>query len=1214
MRNFLASEARRNLTPAAAAVLLAIQFMNCASARAQQVVADGVSAGVDAAKPIVVSGGYGVRALNGGTIAGSADVSISGVGGIAVAADSRGTIDLSGGLRVVTSGNVGYGVSANGAGSVVSASSVALTTTGQDAYGVYARGAGSVVLRDGSISTSGLGGQGMLASGAGSSIVVTDIGISTTGGGAYGAGAAAGGVVTLNGGSVSAANGIGLYVTGAGSRIVTGSGTDGESTRIATVGSDRIGAYATNGGTIMLDGGRITTAGRQSNGLFALGNRAAIQTNGVAIETLGDWGMGAEANNSSVVSLTGGSIRTSGANAYGLYAIGTGAVLTASGTVVNTSGRNAVGAYVLAGTQMTLDQASISTQGNGAHGAVVDQAGGSTPSLLHLSGGSVATAGSGAVGLLSAGNVVLDASDVSVSTTGDGSVGAVAFMGGTLTLNGGAVSTAGEGASGLFADGLLRGTTAGAELDATGVRVTTTGALAAGAEVGGGARIRLVDSEVLTLGAGAAALSAFADDGGASTATISNSTLRAANGAGVSVAGTTLNVALSHSTLTGGDGNLFVVSSDEDGIPATLNLTADGSQLSGAALTQEGSTANVALTGASVWTMTGPSALSALTLDGGTLRYGAVAPLGTASPIVLGDAGGTVDTNGFDATLDPSITGLGTFTKAGAGTLTLAAENAWSGGATVAAGTLQAGAPGAFSPASRFAVADGAILDLNGFSQTVSGLRNAGSIHMGSVPGTVMTVLGDYVGNGGTIVMNTVLGDSSSVSDRLEVRGGTSGTSGISIRNAGGLGAQTTGNGIMVVKVDGASDGTFEQRGSVSAGAYEYTLYKNGTGRDVADGNWYLRSTLEELTRDPDPNPGPAPDPDPKPSPTPDPIPNPIPIPPSDDSQDHSTPPPAYRPGVVGYTVVPLLNVDYGFSTLGTLAQRVGDVPGAVQSADGNRDGVWGRIGGQNLQMQTTDRFSADSTTFFAQFGKDWTLAQPKDGGSTHAGVTVTFGSSSADFADSLRGIAGRSTFTGSVETQAQSIGGYWTRYLKDGAYFDSVAQATHYRNRYSDSNGVGATQNGVGVTVSQEVGKPLALGNTRVAIEPQAQLMYQYLNLQGFDDGISDVSGTRTHALRGRIGFRLFAVDLVSESHAGTATPYFTADLVHDFLPPGQTTIGGTAFDSSPSRTWYQLGLGVTLKSGKQSELYLNGTYAHSVDSAYRQNVYGQAGYRYSW
>lgn len=246
--------------------------------------------------------------------------------------------------------------------------------------------------------------------------------------------------------------------------------------------------------------------------------------------------------------------------------------------------------------------------------------------------------------------------------------------------------------------------------------------------------------------------------------------------------------------------------------------------------------------------------------------------------------------------------------------------------------------------------------------------------------------------------------------------------------------------------------------------------------------------------------------------------------------------------------------------------------------------------------------------------GKDWTLAHDTNGGSTHAGATVTFGSTSASFSDSMRSVAGLSDATGTVETQAQSLGGYWTRYLPDGSYFDGVGQLTHYRNRYGDAFGGSASQNGVGAAVSGEVGKPFALGGTGVAIEPQAQLLYQYLHLNGFDDGISQVAANSTNGLRGRLGFRLFKANLSNDSKTSTATPWFTADVLHDFFSPGQTNIGGTTLANQLGKTWYELGVGVTGTFGKRSSLYADVRCARNAGGDYRRTVFGQAGYRFNW
>lgn len=61
----------------------------------------------------------------------------------------------------------------------------------------------------------------------------------------------------------------------------------------------------------------------------------------------------------------------------------------------------------------------------------------------------------------------------------------------------------------------------------------------------------------------------------------------------------------------------------------------------------------------------------------------------SAGELVLGTAGGTIDSNGFSVGTDNILSGSGSLTKAGAGTLTLTGLNSYTGGTVVSAGTLR---------------------------------------------------------------------------------------------------------------------------------------------------------------------------------------------------------------------------------------------------------------------------------------------------------------------------------------------------------------------------------------------------------------------------------------------------------------------------------------------------------------------------------------------
>jgi outer membrane autotransporter protein len=106
-------------------------------------------------------------------------------------------------------------------------------------------------------------------------------------------------------------------------------------------------------------------------------------------------------------------------------------------------------------------------------------------------------------------------------------------------------------------------------------------------------------------------------------------------------------------------------------------------------------------------------------------------------------------------------------------------------------------------------------------------------------------------GKGGLITLNQVLDEGSVAGDKIIIRdGGTvTGTTNIAIRNHGGLGGKTTGNGLLVVEAQGIASTTaqtskdgFKLKQPVYAGAYQYLLRAgdaNGMGQ-----NWYLSSQL----------------------------------------------------------------------------------------------------------------------------------------------------------------------------------------------------------------------------------------------------------------------------------------------------------------------------------------------------------------------------------
>lgn len=280
-------------------------------------------------------------------------------------------------------------------------------------------------------------------------------------------------------------------------------------------------------------------------------------------------------------------------------------------------------------------------------------------------------------------------------------------------------------------------------------------------------------------------------------------------GGNISVSGGTDSV-----TLTGGSvGGNVLMSFGTDTFTWDSGGTIDGSVDLGAdndtARLRNLTSANLAGTD----TLTGGLGVDGLTLE--NVQTGVVARFQSWETINA-NAGSVLT---FDGNLTLGDSGSGT------GTLNVDASSTLRGGGTNAA--VSAAAPG----------------------QLVA-VINAGTIDLsdaGASTSDRFTVNGNYTGNGGLLVLNTVLDDDASPSDRVVVSGGTAtGTTAVSVVNAGGAGADTLADGIMVVELaNGATSAAsaFALNGRVAAGAHEYLLYKGGVTAGSEE-NFYLRSTL----------------------------------------------------------------------------------------------------------------------------------------------------------------------------------------------------------------------------------------------------------------------------------------------------------------------------------------------------------------------------------
>jgi fibronectin-binding autotransporter adhesin len=579
-------------------------------------------------------------------------------------------------------------------------------------------------------------------------------------------------------------------------------------------------------------------------------------------------------------------------------------------------------------------------------------------------------------------------------------------------------------------------------------------------------------------------------------------------------------------------------------------------------------------------------AAGGITLDGGALHN--TASLESSRGVTLASTGTFLTDEGTTFTLNGSLSGAGGFTKAGGGTLLLAGTSSYGGVTTVAEGTMQAGAVGALSPSSAVSVGGDGKLDLAGFDQTVASLANAGTVLFSGGLGTALTVVGDYEGLGGTIVLNAMLGADGSAADRLVVGGDTAGRTDLRVANVAGGGAQTV-NGIKVVDVGGASNGTFALQGdylfqghqAVVAGAYAYRLYKGGV-TTPADGDWYLRSALTD-----------------------------------EDPIEGGAGEPLYQPGVPVYEAY--AGSLQAFNRLGTLQQRVGNrswmTRADAREAGDDTDGIWARIEAAHADFApkiSTSGTEYDATTWKLQAGVDGQLHEG-DSGRLIAGASILYGSVSSDVM-SAHG-------NGGIDTTGYGFGGTLTWYGNAGFYLDGQAQMVWYDSDLSSTTAAQSLVNdndGTGYALSVEAGQRIVLDGPW-ALTPQAQLAYSSVRFDAFTDRFdAAVSLDKSRSLVGRLGL---ALDRQTEwqdvqGRIGRSHLYGIANLYYDFADGYRVAVEGTPFTSENDPWRGGVGLGWSVNwAGDRYSLYGEALANTSLENFGDSNVMsGTVGFRVRW
>ena len=447
-------------------------------------------------------------------------------------------------------------------------------------------------------------------------------------------------------------------------------------------------------------------------------------------------------------------------------------------------------------------------------------------------------------------------------------------------------------------------------------------------------------------------------------------------------------------------------------------------------------------------------------------------------------------------------------------------------------------------------------------------LGAAGSVVLGGTDGANQfnsLTLANFNGNGGDIVFNTELNGDDSATDRLIITGDAYGQADVIVRNAGGKGAQTD-KGIELISIGGDSNAQFDLWGRAVGGKYEYFLIK------AEDGNWYLRSQLEEQPETPheclqdptlpqceitlpvepiDPE---DPDTEDPGSENPD-IEDP-------DTEEPPAPQPVLRPETGAY----LANQQAMDQLLRHSAQTR---MGSGRADDGLR--TWAATEVAESRQHLTGQQRFESTRQRLQVGADIGVF---DGGQGRVGAMLSAGKADATVRSTVTGYRAE----GTVEGGAVGAYAHWSN---DALYLDASVQHGRFRNtvhgegldaeRY-DSR---AWQSAVEAGYRFNVGR---VGGMTLSLQPQLQLSYTDAQTDAHvESNGTVVRSAGASGLSTRVGLRLQG-DMATGSTA--FAPYVTVNGHRNSRDAGMVFDDDTVLGGLP-RQRAELNVGGQLQLG---------------------------------
>ncbi|MCS3434089.1 autotransporter outer membrane beta-barrel domain-containing protein [Klebsiella sp. BIGb0407] len=411
----------------------------------------------------------------------------------------------------------------------------------------------------------------------------------------------------------------------------------------------------------------------------------------------------------------------------------------------------------------------------------------------------------------------------------------------------------------------------------------------------------------------------------------------------------------------------------------------------------------------------------------------------------------------------------------------------------------------------------------------------------------------NHIGNNGIINFSPTVVNHNITLNKLIINGNSYGSTNVSVNNIGGRNNAYL-NGLELIRVDGLSEGVFNQSGRIVAGAYDYSLVRgHGNNR----GSWYLTNQQRPII--------------------------------NSNSRIE-------RPEAASY-IANLSASNTLFNT--TLSDRSGETQFTdIRTGENKITSLWLRqVGNHNNWLDSNNQLKTQSKSYVTQLGGDvmkWSGNGHRRG---RLGLMAGYGINSSNSISSITNYHSKGSVKG------YSVGSYATWFTnntdKSGLYVDSWIQY-NWLNNYVQGQGLPKENyKSKGITAAIEAGYTIKVGEftknqgmvEKWFIQPQAQITKMGVKAKKHKEanGTHVITGGEGN-IQTRLGIRTYlkGQHAMDKGKNREFEPFIEANWLHN-TRNFNTTLDGDRISQAGARNIGEVKIGVAGKINSKVNIWGN-------------------------